>query len=676
MTFLRLFFSIFLLFLITQISFSQEKNWRAVTSSDLQMKTSQVEPDADAEAIFWEVRLSDEKVPRAYPKTVLNHYLRIKIFTERGREDNSKVDIPFGKIPSLGMNVTIKDIAARTIKPDGTIVELKSEDIFERDIVKADGVKYKAKSFAVPGIEIGAIVEYRWKEIRGESFSYYTRLQLAREIPVQFVKYYVKPLNAPNFTLGMRIHSFNTQSAFVKDEDGFYSTEMRNVPAFREEPRMPPESDTKPWILIYYAEHKDGQSAEEYWKDRGKNTYKYHKSIIKVNEDIRRVTAQTIGDASEPEEKIRRIFEFCRKNIKNVNDDASGFTAEQRKNIKENKNTVDTLKRGQGDWHDINMLFAAMLMSAGFEVRVANVPLRTNPYFDKQVTNDYFLRTENIAVKIGNDWKFYDPATLYVPFGMLYWSEEGQTSLVSDENEPFWASVPQSSAEQSKQKRTVKLRLTEDGSIDGEAKIEYTGHLAQFYKESYDNISPAEIEKSVIEKIRRRVSSTAEITNISIENLKDSDKPLIYSFKIRVPSYSERTGKRLLLQPNIFARSTSAAFTASKRKNNIFFQYPWSEEDNVTIEIPKGYSLESADPPSPVKDSKNLGSHETKFLISDDKRTLTYQRKFLFGGNGTLVFPVETYPFLKELFESYHKADTQAVMLLQDSFQSPEKKGN
>ena len=71
---------------------------------------------------------------------MLRHYIRIKIFTDRGREAQSKIDIPYLK------DQEISDIAARTIKSDGTIVELKKSDIFDRTIVKASGTKLKAKS--------------------------------------------------------------------------------------------------------------------------------------------------------------------------------------------------------------------------------------------------------------------------------------------------------------------------------------------------------------------------------------------------------------------------------------------------------------------------------------------------------------------------------------------------
>src|ERR1043165_127953 len=102
------------------------EEWRPVDAADIALKIPIVEPNADAEAIFWDIRIDDGG---AYD-LVLNHYVRIKIFTEKGRDEHSKVDIPF-----VG-NIKIKDVAARTIKPDGTIIELTKDDIIEKGVVK------------------------------------------------------------------------------------------------------------------------------------------------------------------------------------------------------------------------------------------------------------------------------------------------------------------------------------------------------------------------------------------------------------------------------------------------------------------------------------------------------------------------------------------------------------
>jgi hypothetical protein len=655
-----------LTFVLAQTIFAAgDEKWREVTASEREMKTAQVEAGADAEAIFWEVSVADSYVPRAGFKTVLNHYLRIKIFTERGRENNSKVDIPFGKLSDLGVNVSIMDIAARTIKPDGTIVELKPGDIFERDIVRAGGAKLKAKSFAVPGIETGAIVEYRWKEVRSDSLSFYVRLHLSREIPVQQVKYSIKPFISPDFRYGMRIHSFNVSSRVKPDENGFYSMTMTGVKAFQEEPRMPSEFAVRPWMLIYYTDY-DNESVDKYWKDRAKNTFEYHKSLLKPNDEIRKTALTVAGDATATEEKIRRIFDFCRRSIKNVDDDASGLTSEQRENFKANRTIADVLKKRAGDWHDINMLFGAMLMSIGLDARVANVALRSDANFNREFANDHFVRTENIAVKIGDEWKFYDPATSYVPFGMLFWSEEGQTALVSDPSETIWATMPKSGPDKSVQKRTAHLRLAEDGTLSGDVRIEYTGHLAEYYKEFNDDDAPAEREKTLVDAIRKDISSRAEVSEIAVENVLDPDKPFAYSFKINLPNYAERTGKRVFLRPNVFERDTNALFRTTERKYDISFEYAWSEEDDITIEIPAGFTVESVEAPRAVRDNLGLSSHETKISLSDDKRTLSYERRFSFGKSGELVFAAGNYPFIKQLFEAFQKAEAHIVSFRQD----------
>ena len=657
---------IFLLPALALVPQAQEKNWQAISPTELQMKTPQVEPDADAEVLFWEVRIVDDYFQRSGWQSVLNHHVRIKVFTERGREKNSKVDIPFGNILDPTSKVIIRDIAARTIKPDGTIIDLKPEDIFERDIVKLGGIKVKAKSFAVPGIETGAIIEYRWKEVRTDTFNY-TRIELARDIPVQFVKYFIRPANVP---IGMRLHSFNTEGGFTKEADGFYSTTMKNVPAVREEPRMPSEYDVKPWVLVYYAEDREKQAPADYWRRIGKNTFDYHKGLLKPNGEIKTATMQAIGDATDPQEKARRIFEFCRKNIKNIQDDAYGLTADQLKEYKPNKNPADAIKRGSGDAHDIDMVFGAMLIAAGIDARVANVAARNDASFNRNLTNDYFIRTEMITAKIGDRWQFFEPSNRNLPFGMIPWRFEGQDALISDSSEPIWEKTPVSLADGSKQKRAAKLRLAADGSLEGSVRIEFTGHLADFYREYNDDDSPAEREKYLAEVIKAQVGSGSEISNILIDNLDEAEKPVVYSFNLRVPAYAERTGKRIFLRPSVFKRNTGALFTAGQRKYDIFFNYAWSEDDDISFELPDGFSPEAADSPRAIKDEKTGAAHETSIKVADDKQTLVFRRNFSFGKSGALLIYDFNYSGIKALFDSFQTADSHSIILRENAPQT------
>ena len=630
--------------------------WRPIDPADLALKAPIVEKDADAEAIFWEVRLSDD-AEGGTPRTVLHHYIRIKIFSERGRESQSKIDIPFLS------NWRIQDVAGRTIKPDGSIVELKKEDVLERTIEKANGIKVKAKSFAMPGVESGSIIEYRWKEVRNDRLANYVRLYFQRDVPVQLVKYYIKPLSLPGFEYGMRAQTFNGQaSPFTKEKDGFYSVSMSNVPAFHEEPRMPPEDAVRPWMLIYYSPDTKLEG-EKYWQDFGKRTYEEYKSRMKVGDEVKTTAATTIAGAVTPEEKLERLFEFCRSKIKNVNDDASGLTSEDRAKLKENKTPADTLKRSMGTGTDIDMLFASLAIAAGFDARVVRMSDRSDTFFSKTFPDDYFIQAYDIAVKVGDEWRFYDPASTYVPLGMLRWQEEAQDALLADPKQPMWLKTPLSSPEKSKVKRTAKLTLSDDGTLEGDAQVEYYGHQAVYHKEWDDDDSPAQREETLRNSIKKQMS-TADVSAIKIENVTDPIKPFIYNYHIRVPGYAQRTGKRLFLQPEFFQHGIEPLFSGSERKYPIYFSYPWSEEDEVTIALPQGFSLDNADAPSPLG-AGPVSDYKPTIAVTKDGHTMVYKRRFFFGGEGTIIFPVTSYSLLKKYFDVMHQSDNHTITLKQ-----------
>jgi len=44
-----------ILFFISSVGLSQDKEWRPIQPAELSAKAPVVEPDADAEAIFWEI---------------------------------------------------------------------------------------------------------------------------------------------------------------------------------------------------------------------------------------------------------------------------------------------------------------------------------------------------------------------------------------------------------------------------------------------------------------------------------------------------------------------------------------------------------------------------------------------------------------------------------------------
>jgi hypothetical protein len=514
----------------------------------------------------------------------------------------------------------------------------------------------------MPSVEPGVIIEYRWKEVRPYSLANNVRLQFQRDIPVQFVKYYLKPLRAEiaYSSLGMATKVFNGQSSpMVQEKDGFFSTSMSNMPAFHEEARMPPEDQVRTWMFVFYSSDK-ALPPQQYWPKHAKEMYDVFKSSTKVNDDVKRAAAAAIGDAATPEQKLQRLFDFCQTKIKNKNSSSSGLTDIDREKLKKNETPADTLKRGIGDGSDITLLFAALATAAGFDARVAMIPDRGDIFFDPNFTHSYFLRTYSVAVKVGTEWRFFDPGTPYVPFGMLRWQEEGQQALICDPKEPGFVPTPLSPAEKSMEKRTANLKLGDDGSLEGDVRIEYTGHLAMGKKYENDDDSPEQREQTLRERIKERMS-TAELSNVKIENATDPAGPFVYSFHVRVPGYASRTGKRLFLQPAFFEKGVGALFSAGQRKHQIYFHYQWMEDDTVTIQLPAGFTLDNAEQPAPFRSAK-VCDYSVNLGMVGNNDALQYKRTFSFRG---LLFPQASYSGLKQVFDLLHERDNHTITLKQ-----------
>jgi len=121
----RVLFSLFAA-MLAAIPVYGQINWRPINPQELALKIPMVDKDADAEAIFWNIWMDDSQPD----KTIFRHYLRVKVFTARGVESQSRVDLThFGKDK-------ITDIFARTIKADGSILDLKKDAILERALIK------------------------------------------------------------------------------------------------------------------------------------------------------------------------------------------------------------------------------------------------------------------------------------------------------------------------------------------------------------------------------------------------------------------------------------------------------------------------------------------------------------------------------------------------------------
>src|SRR5271157_1565883 len=131
---------------------ARAEDWQPVTPEELKMTSEPLAPGAPAVILYRQVDRDDD-IRRPHEID----YLQIKILTEEGRK-YADVEIPYGKKQGH-----IGGISARTIHPDGSIVKFEGK-AYDKTIVKAKGVRYLAKTFTLPDVQVGSIIEYRFTE--------------------------------------------------------------------------------------------------------------------------------------------------------------------------------------------------------------------------------------------------------------------------------------------------------------------------------------------------------------------------------------------------------------------------------------------------------------------------------------------------------------------------------
>src|SRR5258705_7962202 len=151
-----------------------------VSPAELQMSKEPQAPGAAAVILF---RPGDRDATGRTAHE--NNYFRIKILTEEGRK-YADIEIPFFKDRG-----TVGNIRARTIRPDGSIADFDGK-VFDKSIAKAKGLKYLAKTFTLPDVQVGGIIEYAYTRDLAENLIFDSHWILSDELFTKHAKFSLK----------------------------------------------------------------------------------------------------------------------------------------------------------------------------------------------------------------------------------------------------------------------------------------------------------------------------------------------------------------------------------------------------------------------------------------------------------------------------------------------------
>ena len=638
------------------------EGWLPVTPADLAIKTVPGIGNANANAIqLYFSYYKDDNLKFEFA------YHRIKILREAGLDPGKKYADPEIEIPP---GCSLKDLSARTIHPDGSIVDFSGKPL-EKTIFKSRGVKFIARTFTFPDVTVGSIIEYRY------TINLPERYVEARTIwPMQGDLYTVKAryrfrpyqgvVITPTEWTSLVPHSrvayayLNQVDANIpeKKNQNLMELEVHDVPPFEAEEYMPPELDYKP-VLIFYYGGRELASPDKYWQDIGKLWSDWIEKFIGNYKEVREAATQAIGSETDPETKLRKLYARAQQ-VRNLSYERERTQEEEKKeNLKRAGTSAEVLNHGYGSSWGINMLFVALARAAGFEAYALGASDRDELSFTKELLFPEQFYAPQTLIKMDGKDLMLSPGTPFCPFGLLRWKNTSVPALKFSKAGAEFVTTPgpQSAALH----RTANVALAADGGLKGEVTVELGGEDALERRLDVLDTDDAGRRKSLEDMIKAWLPDGAMVKLQTAEGWTSSEEPLIGRFTVDIPNYASLAGKRLMTPAFFFPTLQKNMFIHDYRKYPIVFSYPFTETDQVTIKLPEGYAMEA--PPYRRKSSLKYAGYEVSSSL--DGNQLTTKRTLRFDG---LRFDPDQYSELKSFFNIVQAGDAgQAVLQRQET---------
>lgn len=636
-----------LLFLGLAPNRAQAQGFPPLPPDDLKMTSDPHAPGAPAIMLYREQDCDDNGLTSHQ-----DNYIRIKVLTEEGRKYGN-VELQFNKKIEK-----IVELHARTIQPDGSSVEFNGET-FDKEIVKVKGLEYLAKTFTMPEVQVGSILEYRFTLDLQDHQVFSTHWIVSGPLFTREAKFSLKPYASHIAQVHLRWSWQGIPNGLVPKEgpDNIVRMELQNIPAFQEEDFMPPPNELKARVDFIYDHEYFDKDPDVFWQHVGRNQNEFVEKFIDKRKAMEAAVAQIVAPTDSPEVKLRKIYARVQQ-IRNKSFELRKSAQEiKRDKEKIDENVEDVWKRGYGTHRQLTWLFLALARSAGFEAYGVLISSRADYFFTAKTMEYWKLNSAVVLVKLDGKDLYLDPGAEFNSFGMLMWSETGVTGLRLDQNGGTWIRTPVPPSSDAHIQHTANLKLTDDGSLEGTVTTTYTGMEAMYHRLDVRNADDVTRKKFLEDRLRTQIAiPSASIKLTNSPDWESSETPLVAEFSLSIPGWASNAGRRLLIPAAVFGAGEKKTFDRTDRVHPIYFHYPYQKEDDVTIELPSGWQVGNV--PTAIAKDGAVVAYDRK--VENNKTSLHLTRKLAFN---FLILDPKYYLALRDFYQNVRAGDEQQIVL-------------
>lgn len=593
-------------------------------------------------------------------KRTADEHLRIKILTDEGR-DHGNVEIPF-----LKGATEVADIRARTVQPDGRTVPF-SGIVYEKTVVRAQKLRYLAKTLTLPDVRAGSIVEYRYTIRRKEIGIAEWRIQ--SPIYTMHAHFSIK---AAKFDAYLDFPILRWNAFHVKQgtrpkplPEGGYSLDLDDIPALESEDFALPDSELTSRFEFYYLSSRlDG---ELFWAETMKGWSREVESFLGNPKALADAAASISQESDTDDQKLRRIYSRVQRLRNLTNEIPLSSKQAKREDIRPNKNAPDVWKRGYGTGRDIDLLFVALARAAGFDADLVVYAGRNRGFFHRNLPsaeqiNGYLAVVTLKTPTGGAEDIFLDPAVPTLRYGMLDWDSTGVSAIRLHGGSGSFIEIPSRPEWGGKIERKGTLDLDPSGKLAGSVVVSFTGQEALWKRKQAkeQHLDETRNRDDLEDAVKEWLGDSAHIELVKTAGWDDTAESLVAEFRVEMPDFAVSTARRLIAPTTIFHthRRLREALQHGSRVSPFYFPYPSREDDEITIRLPEGVEVEGL-PDRAIVDIKSA-RYETFF----ESHAGALQIRRVLELNETLYSNIGA---LREFFDSVRDGDENRILLRRSS---------
>jgi Domain of Unknown Function with PDB structure (DUF3857) len=620
--------------------------WQPISQEELKMTSMPEAPGAPAVYLYRQVDRNDSN--RA--STEYN-YVRIKILTEEGRK-YANVEIPFER-----GQYSVGTIRARTIRPDGSVVNFDGK-VYENTIAKSKRLKYLAKTFTMPDVQVGGIIEYHYTYDFEDNYIFSSYWGLSEELFTKHAQFTLKPYAREAWTVQWAWPAGLPTGTEPPKEgtDGIVRMTANNIPAFKIEDYMPPENEVKFRVVFIYHEEIPEKDVDKFWRQFGKKANGRAEDFVNRKKAMEQAVSEIVAPGDSPQVKLQKIYAKT-QSLRNLSYETSKTEQEEkREKLKETKSVEDVWKNKYGYGSQITWLFLGLARAAGMEAYPVFVSTRNEYFFNKVRMNIKELDSNLVLVKLNGKEMYFDPGALYTPYGLLPWWKTAVPGLKLDKDGGAWIQTGLPNSDESRVERAADLKLTNEGELTGKLKLTCTGLEASSRRLEERNEDDTERKKYLEEQIKGYIPTGIEVELTNKPDWKNSGAPLVAEFDLKVPGWASAAGRKALLPVELFGNAEKHLFEHGDRTWPVYFEFPFKRIDTLNIELPLGWQVGSL----PKESNQDAKAAQYTLKVENKNGVLHIERILR---SDLMLIPKDSYPVLRNFFSAVRTEDDQQVVL-------------